>query len=445
MKRIRNEKPNNSIYYYFRPGDQPLSSHTKHVQLAIRSHIERKASKSKFSATIYLDDDEIKDYVSNDEFCFRGQRLAAEDFWEFTEEEQCRIHSLKFDHVRDDPYLFLKQFKETFKKLEQQGDELAMKMALLYYVHPDDKPEFRKLLETSIDQLYAEFYCMAKKRTGKLFKQGKIQENANYPGHNKSNWIDKAQFSKAKKAKTSGQSIGKATEHDISVRFKISSKSWLFDDHIEQFAKKTQIQLNAFNHLIMPYEIFENLDGTQKQCFGFVHNYVSLETKVILAIIHHNENHWVLGAVNWHSKIIAIFDSNRYKNHAKNFANLYSVAYLALTSLNMACKPDEFHFYLAPDNPKQQNGNDCGVFVARTIRSILEGDFKMFTILDGEYRDQIAKILENDKLEIGVTQTFDKKGKSKNLLNSSEKNLLAPKEVNIEFQGYSELIKNFFS
>lgn len=184
--------------------------------------------------------------------------------------------------------------------------------------------------------------------------------------------------------------------YDISIKHKVSSSNWLGDEHIYEFTKKIQTALNKFNHLIMPSTIYLNLDGSRRQTAGFLRNYVSTYTKNILVIIHDSGNHWISGAVNLDSKTIAIFDSMRKLNHSEHFAKLFAIASLALTCLGRSCKIEEFNFYLAFDNPKQENSNDCGLFTARTIKSILEGDSRKFSIKTGEYRKELVEILDNE-------------------------------------------------
>ena len=76
-------------------------------------------------------------------------------------------------------------------------------------------------------------------------------------------------------------------------------------------------------------------------------------------------------------------------------------------SLDAFCKMNFFTFgqlvlnyfqtKLLNDNPRQQNGSDCGVFVCRYGNNIMNNKKDNFTIGPGEYRDEIKKVINRGR------------------------------------------------
>lgn len=166
--KIRNDAPKQTTWYYFRQEHQPFNVHSAYIQQMIENHIEIKKSKgrnlSSFNVKIYLDQTLVSEYVREGQFCFLGQLLFLHSLT-FTKEELRAIHRLKFDHLRDDAYQFIQQFKQVFKKLDLNSDKTGLKTRFVLYVHQDDKIEFRrKLAQSSLDELYQTFYQMAASR-----------------------------------------------------------------------------------------------------------------------------------------------------------------------------------------------------------------------------------------------------------------------------------------
>ena len=194
----------------------------------------------------------------------------------------------------------------------------------------------------------------------------------------------------------------------------------------------------------MPACIYLNLDQSRRQTAGFIDNFVTSATKNILVIIHDNGNHWILGALNWSCKTIGIFDSLRKPNHSVHFAKLYAIADLALTSLGKQCKFDEFSFYLAHDNPKQVNNDDCALFAARTIKNIFTRTARNFEIRTGEYRRDLVEVLENE-IQIREPVASNSRSSSYMRLTSTEfRNAFDSLRITPNFIDFSELIKFFF-
>ena len=77
------------------------------------------------------------------------------------------------------------------------------------------------------------------------------------------------------------------------------------------------------------------------------------------------------------------------------------IAELAMFGLGKTCTSNQFKFYLAPDNPDQKNGNDCGLFVCKTVLNILLNDSEKFSINTGEFRGELVNKLDND---VQITQ-----------------------------------------
>ena len=234
--------------------------------------------------------------------------------------------------------------------------------------------------------------------------------------------------------------IDRNEEFDISVKHKISSDNWLSDEHVYKFARKEQSRLNKFQHLLMSSPIYLNTHHWP----GFIDSYVATETLKILVIILVNGNHWVLGSINLEKKVIAIFDSMGNTEHTQSFRKLYMIANLAFRKLESECNLEEFSFYLAHDYPRQENGNDCGVFVCRCIQKIFTRDPKMFTIKTGEYRKELIKTLDN-KVQI-IDPPSGSIVYDRSLVETSEQIIesLGTVQISINYMNFDALIKEFF-
>ena len=183
---------------------------------------------------------------------------------------------------------------------------------------------------------------------------------------------------------------------DVSVKHRISSTSWLTDKHIEDFIAKNQAETGKLSHLLIPFIFYQNF----RHLANFLGNYLKADTENILVIIHYNSNHWILGAINLKEKLIAIFDSIGTNRHERTFKKLYLVAEMAMYGQGRSCSINEFKLLIAPDNPQQHNGNDCGLFVCRTARSIFVEDASVFEIRTGEFRKELVQSLESETLVI---------------------------------------------
>ena len=202
--------------------------------------------------------------------------------------------------------------------------------------------------------------------------------------------------SKGHSIQSKAQPVDRNEEFDVSIKHRISSTNWLTDEHIYKFAQKEQSRHNKFTHLLMSSPIYLN----DHHWVGFINSYITNESLIILVIIQVNGNHWVLGSINLDSKVIAIFDSISDTELTEAFRKLYMIAKLAFRKLGRGCNVGEFSFYSANDNPRQVNGNDCGLFVCRCIKNIFTKNPSKFIIRTGEYRKELVETLDDDDVQI---------------------------------------------
>ena len=144
----------------------------------------------------------------------------------------------------------------------------------------------------------------------------------------------------------------------------------------------------------------ELMYNTNRHLAAYLNNNLTKEKEYILVIINKNGNHWILGLINLRNKIISILDSMREINHDESFRKLFMIADLTLIYQDKRADFNEFKFYCSLNNPMQTNFDDCGVFVCRYIRNILEKNDHNFTILTGEYREEINKVLNNQVIPL---------------------------------------------
>lgn len=165
----------------------------------------------------------------------------------------------------------------------------------------------------------------------------------------------------------------------------------------------------------------------------------------MLAIILVNGNHWVLGAIKLKKKIIAIFDSMLNRDHSVSFRRLFMISDLAFRKLNRPCDASMFKFYLAFDNPRKMNNDDCGLFVCRTIKGIFRRNPRKFKIATGEYRRELVETLDNDVI---IREPFivgsRRNNQIKNVINQSYLINNDFLQLEINSTQFSELIKMFF-
>lgn len=225
-------------------------------------------------------------------------------------------------------------------------------------------------------------------------------------------------------------------KYDISVKFEISSTSWLLDDHIFEFARKYQTRCKKLDHLLIDSIIYL----ADNHLAAFVNRFVNSETNILLAIILVNDNHWILGAINLNKQSVAIFDSMPNTGHTASFRRLLMIAELCLKKQNKSANLNIFKLYLANDNPQQENSDDCGLFVARTIRNIFVEDAKKFAIRTGEYRKELVKILKNDWL---TRDSPENRGANNQEVGLSTAQSLTIR-LDVHLEEYEKLIKWFF-
>ena len=238
--------------------------------------------------------------------------------------------------------------------------------------------------------------------------------------------------------------IGKANVDpkvkETKFTYKIDRNQWLTDDHLSNFSLKIQKQLKCTKYLIIPPLMYEH----NNHLISYLNNNLRNENEYILAIINQNGNHWILGLIKKKKKIISILDSYRQVNHQENFKKLVMIADLSLTHMHINSNLNQFKFNCTLDSPKQKNENDCGVFVCRFIKNILEKNDRNFSILTGQYRDEIEKVLNNNTIinenrSRSTSSTINDKYNHSNYLNSIETLTIA-----IEFINYPQLIRNYF-
>lgn len=68
---------------------------------------------------------------------------------------------------------------------------------------------------------------------------------------------------------------------------------------------------------------------------------------------------------------------------------------MSLYGLGKRYDSQSFIFLTSSDCPKQENFDDCGVFTCRFIKNILTKNPRKFRIKQGEYRNDIAELLDN--------------------------------------------------
>ena len=233
--------------------------------------------------------------------------------------------------------------------------------------------------------------------------------------------------------------VTKHTPTEIRAKHGITESSWLNDEHIYKFAQKYQSKFNKFNFLIMPTPIYLNDNHTA----AFLKNHLTKDTRIILVIILIN-SHWILGMINLNSNSIAILDSMGGVRHESSFRRLLMIARMSLYGLGRNHDPGKFIFLVSNDNPKQENLNDCGVFLCKYTKNILTKNSSKFSIKTGEYRTDIAEVLDNS-WEIrepprpnSLTRRPADLLKEANFINES--NQIA---IEIMYDSYSHLVKLF--
>ena len=246
--------------------------------------------------------------------------------------------------------------------------------------------------------------------------------------------IDKTNRSPSKKSQAN-----KLTRTEVCAKHGISESNWLTDEHIYKFAQKYQSKLNKFNVLIMSTPIYQN----DNQIAGFLKNHLTSRIQVILAIILTN-SHWILGMINLNSNLIAILDSMGGERHEGNFRRLLMIARMSLYGLGRNHDPKNFKFFLSMDNPKQENHNDCGVFLCKYTKNILTKDSRKFRIKTGEYRADIAQVLDNSwQIREQPRPNSLSKRPADLLRKDNFINELNEAAIEITHQDYSQLVKIF--
>jgi hypothetical protein len=176
------------------------------------------------------------------------------------------------------------------------------------------------------------------------------------------------------------------------VNDSITRDSWLTNEHIENFSTELKLMKGKNNYLIMPSEYFI----IDTQTLPYIRNNITNEIKTILIIIH-KSNHWMLGLINIKEKCIGILDSNGSgKEYTEIYKKLYRILDYVTNNRGNRLDKERVSFISSHNNPKQQNTNDCGVFVCKYIDNIFENNTDQFTISTGDYRDKIKEIIGNN-------------------------------------------------
>lgn len=179
----------------------------------------------------------------------------------------------------------------------------------------------------------------------------------------------------------------------ISDKHGITASSWLSGEQILKFGQNCQAALGRTNCLIIDPLIFA---VSEDQLVDHLRVNVSQEIEIIMVIIHINGNHWIIGLINLNNKTIAILDSLGETNHGKLFNKLYRAAALCLVLQGKRQNFGDFKFKCSLNNPKQMNNDDCGVVVCRIMKAIMDRDPEMFEIQTGDFRTEIASMLDNE-------------------------------------------------
>ena len=226
----------------------------------------------------------------------------------------------------------------------------------------------------------------------------------------------------------------------ISEKHDITVSSWLSGDQILKFAQITQNELGRANYLIIDPLIFQ----IEEQLVDYLNANITQSTEFIIAIIHWNGNHWITGLINLNQKTTAVLDSLGETNHNRLFNKIYKVADVALTLQNKHHTFGEFKFRCSLDNPKQENYDDCGVMVCKTISSVLNKDRRKFEIRTGDFRDEIVRTLDNvreiheNRARVPITKTINR------FKQPSYSNKVNGYRVLVQITDYEQLIENFF-
>ena len=188
-----------------------------------------------------------------------------------------------------------------------------------------------------------------------------------------------------------GSTLDKHSLSEACAKHGITQSNWLTDEHIYKFAQKYQTKFNKFNFLIMSTPVYQS----DNQIAGFLRSHLTNDSLVILSIILVNDNHWILGMINLKSNSIAVLDSLGGERHESSFKRLLMIARMSLYGLGKRYDSQSFIFLASSDCPKQENFDDCGVFTCRFIKNILTKNPRKFRIKQGEYRNDIAELLDN--------------------------------------------------
>lgn len=156
-------------FFYYPPDSQPFARHKEYVTNKINGEIIKKEGKGQIwrrsTVQVTLKGNQISDYVDSHEkfFCpVSLNPLTTDRAWLPAKPKPLK----KFNQRCGDPHLFIAQFRENFKHLEDK----ALRLQLLTFVHHEDKAEFRELIknETPMEDCYKFFYEKAKIRNRKV-------------------------------------------------------------------------------------------------------------------------------------------------------------------------------------------------------------------------------------------------------------------------------------
>ncbi|EAU93455.2 sentrin-specific protease [Coprinopsis cinerea okayama7 len=107
---------------------------------------------------------------------------------------------------------------------------------------------------------------------------------------------------------------------------------------------------------------------------------------IVLIPVNHSNSHWTAAAINFKLKRFESYDS---LDMAGEEVCQTLRGYVQAEHMNKKKKPFDFsgwENYVAEDNPKQQNGYDCGVFTCQTLESLSRGENTLiFTQKDMPY------------------------------------------------------------
>lgn len=239
--------------------------------------------------------------------------------------------------------------------------------------------------------------------------------------------------------------IGKEKRSNKTISWKhgITASSWLSDWQILEYAQKIQTGTNKANYLVIDPVLFVS----DSMLVDHLKSSITQDTKFIIAIIHSNGNHWITGLINLDSKTIALVDSLGETNHGTLFNKLYRLADISLSLQKKRHTFREFTFNCSLDNPKQENLDDCGLFVCKLISMIFKKDNNQFAIRTGEFRDELAKVLdtENPTRDSGTSHRKRDPDRLNKFKQSSYINRLNRLQIAVKIIKYTDLVTDYFS